>query len=102
MLARAWRPRRAESLGWSSRARDPAATRKGTTRLKAPGGVDSSSTAPIAPPTAVTQAQRRSKDAVPCSSGREARAEPGQQAVTETMFATLAGKAGMPRASRAG
>ena len=90
------------SHGSAIKATEPAAIRNGTTCAKAPGGVTSSSTAPVAPPAAVSGSQRFSHGPQPASSRWEPCAEPGQQAFRATRLVALALSGGSPSASRAG
>jgi hypothetical protein len=57
--------------GWSSRTSDAPPISSGTSCSNTRAGVDSSSAAPTAPPTAVTMARRRTRPAWPASSVRE-------------------------------
>ena len=92
-------PRARGNPGLQQQGVRSAATRNGTTLLNTPAGVASSSTDPAVPPAAETAVQRRSHDPFPCSSGREAAADPGQHATSATVFATLACSAGTPACS---
>ena len=76
--------------GCRSRASDPAAIRNGTTQLNTPAGVNNSRTEPAALAMAATGIQRRSHGPRSRSSGREAAADPGQQATIATVLAMVA------------
>src|SRR5215218_10464621 len=88
--------------GWRSRTSDAPPISSGTSCSNTRAGVDSSSTAPAAPPTAVTRARRRSRPAWPASSAREKLAALMVYMTRATVLVTFAVSAGSPTASRAG
>jgi hypothetical protein len=88
--------------GWSSSTTAAPPTSTGTIFSNVPGGVTSSSPAPVAPPTSASRAYRRSTGAWPVSSGRDPSVAPTDEMVIATVLVTLAVVAGRPTASSAG
>src|SRR5215218_792718 len=88
--------------GWRSRTSDAPPISSGTSCSNTRAGVDSSSAAPAAPPTAVMSARRRSRSACPASSVREKLAALREYRTRATVLVTFAVSAGSPTASSAG
>ena len=81
---------------------DASPSRIGTIFSKPSAGVDKSSAAPTAPPTAAAGRILSSQGPWPLSSGREPKTEPMPLNTSATVLVTLAVTGGSPTRSRAG
>ena len=88
--------------GWNSSTTAAPPTSTGTISSNVPGGVTSSSPAPVAPPASARSAYRRRVGPCPTSSAREFIVEPTAERVSATVLVTFAVVAGSPTASSAG